>query len=282
MAKRKGNRPITAAQRQAVAQAWGVPVSQITPKRSTPVMPSGRWYDPALDINLGQSQRTLGDLIEDIGPGGIDPTRLATQWGLSQAEAVRQKRELGEDYQTSVATTERNYGRSLSDLLTQRGYTTEDYGTSLADLQRSYDRLATGQTQQARSAGLARGGAFAQAAAKRAANQEYARKPIETSYQRAMAASRLGETRLGEDKASDLAGLERQFSRGGEAIDRALAGQGLEYQYNTSDLGTQLERAQREQGFFELGTQKTKLSQAAAAGWAPPKPRKPPKPKGRR
>jgi hypothetical protein len=220
-----------------------------------PIVPTGT-YDPNLDAQLYASRRGLQDLV------GLSYDQASNTYGgdigkaleRGSSDFIRQTGQLKEDYDTGVGRTEQGYQRSLSDLLTSRARGGEDYRTTLANLQRNYDILGTNQSAAARKAGVASGGAFAQSAQKRAANQALEKAPIDTAYQRALTDSQTAQTRLGEDRQNTLADLMRQWSRGTGEL-------GINYQRSTEDLNTQAERGIREGGSFEQDIQAAKVGQ---------------------
>lgn len=152
-------------------------------------------YNPIRDIELQAGKRGLNNQIEDIGTA---ETRGNDSFVLGQQQA------------------QQNRDRSLA---------------TLAD---SYRRLGVRQNEQANSAGVLRGGALMQAAAKRAANQALAAAPINQSYERG------------------IAGLAR--ARQQEAEDHV----------------TQGSRAEREQGQFGIDTRTLEAREASENGYTDP------------
>jgi hypothetical protein len=208
------------------------------------------YYDPNLDAQEGAESRAYANTIDDAIARGQD---LDFDLGLARNQYDISKGRTKEDYDTGVASVERSAGRSLSDLLTSRARTGEDYQTTLADLQRNYDRLANTQGEQTRKAGAeATGGAYAQSARKRAANQALDKSPIDLAYNRFVQDSSTSETRLGEDKALSLADLLRGYTRSGEDLDAGLGQTGLNYTRVTRDLGKTVTRAGDEHSAFGL------------------------------
>ena len=201
-------------------------------KRPTPpTSPPPGSYDPAIDAQVGQTNRGLGDYLSDhIRDFGEPGTALGGR--------------TGEDYTLGKAGIERGAGRSLVDLLTGRTRAQEDYGQSIAGLDRSFAQQGAAQTQTARAAGVQRGGALAQAMAKRNENKAIARQPIDTGFARFNQDSSQAETRLNEDKGLALGDLDRGFLRG------------------TDDAGIALARAQRENTQFGLDANAQRFYQA--------------------
>jgi hypothetical protein len=188
-------------------------------------------YDPAIDAQVGQSNRGLADFLSDyIRDFGEPGTALGGR--------------AGEDLTLGKADVERGYGRNLTDILTSRSRAGEDYGHAVEGLNRNFAQLGAQQTQAARAAGVQRGGALAQALAKRAENQRIAREPMDTNFARYNADSSQAEGRLGEDRGLALGALDRGFLRGSD------------------DAATALARGQRENTAFGLDATAQKFYQA--------------------
>lgn len=152
-------------------------------------------YDVALDQQLAASRRGLGYTEADLARAG---TRES------------------DDFQ-----------RGLAQLMQDRGHDT-------AALDLSYGRLGATQYQAARAAGVARGGALAQALQKRTENQGREQADITTNYDRRQGA------------------LTQAFERG------------------VQDRSTQLQRSQSEAGFFEGDIGGLKIQQAKQSGFEIP------------
>lgn len=150
-------------------------------------------YDPAIDAQIGQANRGLGDLLSQYIQNYGEP-------GTAGGGRVNQ------DYQSGLATVLRGRERA-----------TTDYGTNTASLGRSYAQLGASQSQHAQAAGVASGGALAQALAKRQANQGIAQGSLDTGFGRYAQDSALRQTALGT-----------QFSRGLEDANVQLATAGRE------------------------------------------------------
>ena len=146
---------------------------------------------------------------------------LGRQRAENDADVAQLRTRGAEDFGEQRSDLETSYGRNLSDLLTNRQQTSEDYGTSIANLARNYQRLGNNQAQKSRQMGVGpgQGGFAAQAARKRAENQTIERNPIDTSYNRANAASALSESRLGEDRTESLSDILRSETRYGQDLD---------------------------------------------------------------
>lgn len=166
-------------------------------------------YDPAIDAQVGQSDR-----------GYLD-TQLDT--GLANQRA------------------QTDYGIGIAGLKTGLDRQTQDYNRNVMLLARSYTNLANQQKQQQNGAGVLDGGAVAQAALKRAANQALERQPLDTNMGRAT-----------EDNAVQVAGLGLGLQRGQE--DRELG----------------LTRAGREHSQFGLDAEKQRQFQGAQNGYIAP------------
>jgi hypothetical protein len=207
---------------------------------------------PELDQQTAASKRGLDDLLADIGLGR---ERSVTDLGLGQYEINRQKGLNAADYNTGVADVNTQAGRSLADLLTARKQAGEDYGTTIAGVQRGYQQLGERQGEMSRKSGImAGGGAYAQSARKRAANEALDRAPIDTAYSRFNEQSGLSETRLGEDKARSLASLLTSLGRANDSLDIGGGQQALAFKRQDEDWGTTEDRARREYENFRLDT----------------------------
>lgn len=211
--------------------------------------PSGT-YDPNLDFQQGAETRGYENTLDDATTRGQD---LDFDLGIGRSIYDRDKTRTGEDYDTGKAAIERSSGRSLSDLLLNRSRTGEDYQTTLTDLTRNYQRLGDSQNQQINKAGAeATGGAYAQSARKRAANQELDKAPIDLAYNRFMTDSGTSETRLGEDKATSLSDLLTGRTRQDEDLDTNWGNTSLGYTRAKRDLGSTVTRAGDEHSAFGL------------------------------
>lgn len=205
-------------------------------------------YDPNLDAQKRAETRGYENTLDDLDQAG---EYAGIDLGIAKDSAGISKTRNLEDYTSAKSGVERSSGRSLTDLLTNRTRGGEDYKTSLSNLQRTYDRLGTAQGEQARKAGAeATGGAFAQAARKRAANQALDKSPIDLAYNRFMADSGTAETRLGEDKQTSLDDLLRGYTRGDQDVDRDLAATTLGFTRQTRDYETTRQRAGDEHDAF--------------------------------
>ena len=226
------------------------PSRKFTPYRP-PAPPAGT-YDPSLDAQVAAAQRGFGDLRSDVETQGLQAQQ---DYGLSVESINRQRgwnlEDLGRDYQ-----------RGLADLDTRFTRGSEDYNRGVAQLQRNYDRLARGQRQAGNAAGVIRGGAMLQAAAKRAGNQAWERQPLDTGWNREQQDIGTSRSRIGEDYNTGVA-------RTNAAADWDIGMAGLGYQRQGSALNTQLTRAGRENTAFGLDVAAQRAYQAAGAGWDP-------------
>lgn len=276
-------------------------------------------YDPAIDAQVGQANRGLDDYLSDYTrdygePGTALGGRAGEDYGVSQAgiqrdlgygladintssgrsladlltSSGRQSEDITRSSGRQSDDINTSSGRSLTDLLTSRSRAGEDYGTATQGVQRNFAQLGAAQTQSARAAGVQRGGALAQALAKRQANQAIAQQPLDTNFSRFNADSTLAQGRLGEDTSTSLGRLGEDTStslgrlgqdttlgqsRIGEdqstATSRLQAGaltdqQALDRGYlrSTDDAGTALARAQRENSQFGTDASAQRLYQA--------------------
>jgi hypothetical protein len=232
-----------------------------------PPLPPAGSYDPGLDSQLAAGGRGLQDLRYDTGiQGGRNRTDYELQRGDVQQGYDRGVQDLG----VQRAQTMQGFDRSGQDLATARTRGTEDYNSNVALLQRSYSRLAGQQQQQQNQAGVLRGGAVLQAAAKRAANEATDRQPLDRNYQRFLGDNTVAGTRLGEDRTAAGTAFDTQGARLGENRDTEFGRLGLQLTRGTEDLTTALSRATREQKALGIDTTAAQAAQASAGGWAPP------------
>lgn len=173
-----------------------------------PPIPVGA-YNPIRDIELQAGKRGVANTLEDLG--------------------------------TKNARGEGNFLLGQSDIQRQQGEQTAERDKALANIGDSFKRLGVRQEEQANGAGLLRGGALLQSAAKRAANQ---------------------------GKATDQ--VNQTYSRQQEASVRQLARLALARQQEGEDIGTQGSRAEREQGQFGIDTQTLEAREAAENGYESP------------
>lgn len=210
-------------------------------------------YDPAIDAQVGQANRGLGDLlssyIRDYGEPG---TALGGRAGEDYATG-KEGIQRGFDY--GVADVNKSSGRALTDLLTNRDRAGADYKTGVEGLHRNFAELGAAQTQTARAAGVQRGGALSQALAKRTANEAIARQPMDTGFQRFGQDSQLQQGRIGDDREQALNRLQAGAKTDFAALDRGLL-------RGTEDAAFQLGTAGRENTQFGLDANAQRLYQA--------------------
>ena len=179
-------------------------------------LPSQGSYNPDLDAAERAATRGLGQLRQD------------TELGLARA---------GQDY---------TFGREDLNRGLSRGE--EDYRTNTQALQRSFNILAGRQQENANAAGVLRGGAMLQAAAKRKENQGIQQGGLDTSI-----------GRLRQDTQTGLGRLDVGYNR------------------QVSDFGTAQQRATDENTFYgqDIAAQRFFQASQPGSGWTPPKPKKP-------
>jgi hypothetical protein len=119
-----------------------------------------------LDSQEAAARRGLSDLQNQIG---TQQARDVTDYALSQGQVQQQA------------------GWNQQDLSQQRARGGEDYQRNVQMLTRRYGQLGQQQLQGANNAGVIRGGALLQSAAKRAENMALDRQPLDTNYQRFLA-----------------------------------------------------------------------------------------------
>lgn len=226
-------------------------------------MPPAGSYDPSLDSQLAAARRGLADLQGQIGTQGARDT---TDYASQVSRLQQQQGFNSEDLQ-------RQLGRGQADLGLARTRGTEDYDRNVQMLTRQYEQLGRRQLQGANQAGVLRGGALLQAAAKRGQNQAIDRQPMDTNYQRFLADNTLSGQRLQEDYNTQSArnATNSDYQMGQLALDLSPPDEnnplgGRRYQ----DRTTQLTQAQREQAFFGQDVQNQKIFQASGSGWDPP------------
>lgn len=229
------------------------PLSELLAKMGVATSPPPGTYDPAIDAQVGQAGRGLGDLLSDYvrdygEPGTALGGRSGEDYGLGKANVQR-----GLDQGLEDIT--RMSGRSLADLLQARTRGGEDYAQNIAGLQRGFAQLGAAQGQTARAAGVQRGGALAQALAKRTENEAIARAPIDTGFARFNADSGTAESRLSEDTIRSTSRLREGAATDFGALDRGLL-------RGTEDAATQLARARRENTQFGLDANAARFYQA--------------------
>ena len=221
-----------------------------TPYR--PPKPPPGSYDPGLDAQRAAAQRGLADTAMDTQLAG---TRAMDDYGLQTEQTRRQA-----DW--NLEDLERNTSRNLGDIERQQVQTNEDFSRNIAQLTRNYGRLGRQQLQRGNQAGVLRGGAMLQSAAKRAENQQWDRQPIDTSYARRMGDLSRTHERTWEDSVT-------QRGRIAASRDWELGVAGLGLQRGGQDRSTALTRAGREDLAFGLDIGAQKAFQAAGAGWTP-------------
>ena len=261
----------------------------VDPQSTIPGGPPPGTYDPQLDSQLRASDRGIDAFRQDTRRAGV---RAVEDYKIAQEDAAiartRGRRDLGtalkstwEDYMTAGGDIGREYDRSMFDVGTQRTRTNEDYGRAVQTQERNYGILGSRQGQAAQAAGVAGGGALAQAAAKRAGNMAFERQDMDTSLGRTLKDLDLSETRLGENRDRSLSGLNTSTTRALEAnqtqgrrleqdFNRLLGPQGspqsgrLYQQWNrgVEDRQRALERAERENREFGLDVGNTMYYQA--------------------
>lgn len=218
-------------------------------------------YDIGLDQSLRASRRGLSDLIGDIAPvalserqkllgkktkrpAGTQALRSYFDWKTATGENARQRNYLAQDYGIGKEAIGRDYGRTIEDLQSQEDTLTRNYG-----------QLANSQRQNFQAAGLADGGAAAQAAAKRASNFAFEMKPINVTRTRAL-----------EDRNTSLSDLLRQNQRSTMDLNNQLGQISLTYGRGVEDNATQLSRARREANQYARDIAQTKMNQYTQGG----------------
>lgn len=231
-----------------------------TPYRP-PAPPAGS-YDPSLDSQEAAARRGLGDLVNQVG---TQQARDVTDYAVAQSD-------LQNNFGDQVQGLQRGYMDRTQDLQRQRNRTQEDYTRGNFLLSRQFEQLGRGQLQQANAAGVIRGGALLQAAAKRAENRGIQQQGMDTNYQRGIVDIDTQYGRAGRDLQLGTEQANQDYNRraGGLALDYSppdannpLGGRRFQ------DRATQLTQAQRELTFFGQDVGNQRVFQAAGSGWDP-------------
>jgi hypothetical protein len=204
------------------------PASIPNPNRAVPVRPPSGTYDPGLDASRRASARGLGDLTMDLER---DEERASSAFTL------------GGD-------------RRSADFGTGMGRLDDDRAFESAGIARGFQRLGSAQSEQAAAmlgSSASAGGAMAESAAKRAANEGLQQGRLSSIFSRARADMSRDNDRAGEDA-------------------------GTNFQYGHDDRIDVGARAGREDTLYGLDVADQRAFQAAQSGWRPRKPKK----KGRR
>jgi hypothetical protein len=193
-----------------------------------------------LDSQEAAARRGLSDLQNQIG---TQQARDVTDYALSQGQVQQQA------------------GWNQQDLSQQRARGGEDYQRNVQMLTRRYGQLGQQQLQGANNAGVIRGGALLQSAAKRAENMALDRQPLDTNYQRFLADNSTQQARSQAGVTDRLGRLALDYA----PPDASNPLGGRRYQ----DRTTQLTQAQRELAFFGQDIGNQRAFQAAGSGWDP-------------
>ncbi len=244
---------------------------------AVPKPPPG-YYDPALDSQEGAANRGLLDLQQDAGTQDLRDT---VDYGLGRDSIFRSQSRGLEDIGSRRQELDTSFSRGQQDLATGSERGQQDYQRNIEALTRRYAQLGTSQRQQQSRAGVMRGGAMLQAAAKRTANEAIDRQPLDTSFQRFQADQAQAGQRLTEDHTFRGGLLDRAGTRLGEDTDLSLGDLALKMAppdennpfggRSFQDRTSTLTRAERENQQFGLDVQGQRGYQAAGAGWTPPK-----------
>lgn len=181
------------------------PISSSAPQR--PALPPGEAYAPfgwaITDARTGYD-RSQQDILDDarfrqqgydIQVGGLQ-AQLAAEQGAAGADASAQNARIA--LNERFADEDFTRGSRIND---------EDFQRNLSDLARQYQFLGHSQEQRARQMGVASGGALAQSLAKRQANQEHDRQPLQIGHDRAAEALGISQSRAHEAAAADRAAV---------------------------------------------------------------------------
>jgi hypothetical protein len=209
-----------------------------TPYRP-PTPPAGS-YDPSLDSQEAAARRGLSDLQGQLG---TQQARDVTDYALAQQDMLT------------------NYQQQTGDLQLRRNQTQQDFTRGNELRGQRYQVLGRNQLQTANTAGVLRGGALLQAAARRSFNQGQEQQDANTQYGRQIGGIDTAYGRATQDYENRAGKLALDYSP--PDANNPLGGRRFQ------DRTTQLTQAQRELAFFgqDIGNQRT--FQAAASGWDP-------------
>lgn len=202
-------------------------------------MPPFLSFDPTISSDIRAEERGLEDLEFDLRRSGKRSKQdYRTARRNLRRDVRRERGDIGrnlardlEDLGLRSSDAYRDYGRGVEDIGTrrsdldtefQRGQ--DDFAFQLEALGRRYNRLGHAQQQSINATGQSAGGATAAAAAKRAENEAFERRPIDT-----------GRARLSEDYTRDTGLLERTGTRLGEDFASELERIGLAQGRTTED-----------------------------------------------
>jgi hypothetical protein len=232
------------------------PHGSVTPLRRpalAPTSPPPNYYDPAIDAQVRASGRGLGQLLADTSTARL---RGANDYTTARGDVFRQRDQGLSDLLTS-------YQRGQQDSQLGESRLRQDYGTQIQGLQRGYARLGGQQAQQAAGAGLGSAGVFAQAAAKRAANEAIDQAPVDTGFNRGLADMLSSRSRATQDYGTNV-------GRTTDAASRAAGQLSLGYGRQQHDQLTAERRATREDMFFGQDANQQRWFQAKQAGYVAP------------
>jgi hypothetical protein len=287
--------------------------------------PPAGYYDSSIDSSVRASGRGLADLLAAQSTGALrgandystargdifrerdegiadldrDFSRSGTQLDWQQQDMDRDFGRTNEQFGWQRSDLDTGYGRSMEDSRLDEGRLREDYGTALTDLNRNYQRLGGNQAQAFSAAGLS-GGAFAQAAQKRSANQAIDRQPLDTNFSRGLADLLSARSRTTEDYGTNSGRLTAQQGwarddygtnsgrlgqqrswmnedygtnrqRTWDSADRAGGQLDTAWRRQNEDWQTEREVAQRENTLFGQDANQLRWQQAKGAGYVAPR-----------
>lgn len=173
-----------------------------------PPIPTGA-YNPIRDIELNAGKRGLDNTLEELLTKGA---RGQSDYLLGEGDIANREAEEGQNHDQAL--------QQISD---------------------SFKKLGVRQGEQANVSGLTRGGALLQSAAKRAANEQKTRAPVDQTYTRQQGADQ-----------------------------RARAQLALQRQREAEDIASASARAEREQSQFGVDTQTLRAREASDNGYTSP------------
>lgn len=199
-------------------------------------------------------------------PGTYDPSLdfqgEQTQLGFSYAgpDAARGHERNQADYFGAVDQARTRHTSNLGALGTALERANTDYGTQTRDLGQSYQRLGSQQTQRANAAGVSQGGAAAQSARKRAANQGQDQSRLDQAI-----------ARFREDNARQV-GQENQSWQSLVGADEQGGSLGQAYNRGNEDIDRGYDRTFGENVLFGDQLDRAKIYSAQQAGLLPTRP----------
>lgn len=243
-----------ARRKKALAASLDAQQHAFTPYQAPTHAPLGS-YDPAYDAQLENAQQGFDWTAQDYVTG---QTRLAGDYGTATGRQAQ-------DYGLAKDYLGQDRAATLGDLLTSRQRGQQDYQTATGDLTRSYTRLGDSQRQNAQAAGVAEGGALAQALMKRQENQAHDQAGIDTQQSRFLQDNQTQTDRTNQSYDRQGAALNLSNQRGTEDL-------GQNFFRSATDANTGYQRAGIQNAAFGRQLNAEELAIAAQNGGLPTRP----------